>query len=434
MSVSGAPKSVSVESSPPALVGEVPGPRSRALAARLAAVESRDTTCLAPEPPIFWERAAGSNVWDVDGNRFVDLGGAFAVAAVGHSHPRVVAAIARQAERLLHGMGDVQPPAAKVELLEALVARFPGGGPARAVLGGSGADAVEAALETAWLATGRPGVLAFEGGYHGLSLGTRGLAHRARFREPFMAKLPLRSVFARFGDVEHAERVARSAPDPIGAVIVEPVQGRGGVRVAPPGFLRALRELCDGRGWLLIADEIFTGFGRTGRRFACEHEEVVPDLLCVGKALTSGMPLSACIGRASLMDCWPRSEGEALRTQTFLGHPPACAAALASLALLEEGELAERAAREGAAARSFLVGALDGHRGVREVRGLGLMLGIECTSPEQAERTTAAALARGVILLRCGADGSVLSITPPLTIPRDVLYDALERVVEALDT
>jgi 4-aminobutyrate aminotransferase-like enzyme len=193
----------------PALVTEVPGPRSRALAERLRAVESRNVTCLAPEPPIFWERAAGANVWDVDGNRFLDLGGAFAVANVGHAHPRVVRALAEQAERLLHGMGDVHPSRPKVELLEALAARFPGGGPARAVLGSSGADAVEAALKTAQLATGRAGVVAFEGGYHGLSYGALDATSRADFRAPFAERLAGRTVFARYGDADDARRAAR---------------------------------------------------------------------------------------------------------------------------------------------------------------------------------------------------------------------------------
>src|SRR5690606_17988072 len=195
---------------PPALVTAVPGPRSQALAARLARVEWRNVTCLAPEPPIFWERAAAANVWDVDGNRFVDLGAGFGVAAAGHAHPRIAAAVARQAETLLHAMGDVHPAAVKVELLERLAALLPGGGPARAVLGSSGSDAVEAALETAALATGRAGVVAFEGAYHGLSLGALDATWRPEFRAPFAARLPGATVFARFGDVEDVSRAARA--------------------------------------------------------------------------------------------------------------------------------------------------------------------------------------------------------------------------------
>ncbi|HEX2486676.1 MAG TPA: aminotransferase class III-fold pyridoxal phosphate-dependent enzyme [Myxococcota bacterium] len=417
---------------PPELATEVPGPRSRALAARLRAVESRNVTCLVPEPPIFWERAAGANVWDVVGNRYVDLGGAFAVSNAGHAHPRVVAAIAEQAARLLHGMGDVHPPRVKVELLEALAARFPGGGPARAVLGSSGSDAVEAALETAQLATGRAGAVAFEGGYHGLALGALDATSRADFREPFSARLPHATVFARYGDADDVRRAAREARVPIGAVIVEPIQGRGGVRVPPPGFLRALRKLCDAEGWLLVADEIFTGCGRTGRFFACEREGVVPDLLCVGKGLASGMPISACLGRATVMDAWPASRGEALRTQTFLGHPPSCAAALASLAVIDEEGLVARADETGAAALELLGRRAASLPSVKEVRGLGLMLGVECDGPERAARAVSRALARGLVLLPSGSDGRVLSITPPLSIERESLLAALEELCACL--
>ncbi len=416
----------------PELRSPVPGPRSRALAGRLARVESRNVTCLVPDPPIFWERAAGANVWDVDGNRFVDLGGGFGVANAGHAHPRVAEAVARQAARLLHAMGDVQPPAVKVELLEALAARFPGGGPARAVLSSSGADAVETALKTALLATGCSGVVAFEGGYHGLGFGALDATHRELFRKPFSARLAERTGFARYGDADDVLRAAGALEHPVGAVLVEPVQGRGGERVPPAGFLRRLRERCDDRGWLLVADEIYTGFGRTGRLFACEHEDVVPDLLCAGKGLTSGMPLSACVGRAEVMDAWPPSAGEALHTQTFLGHPPGCAAALASMAVIEEEGLVARSAELGARALARLRRATAGRHSVRECRGLGLMIGIECAGPGAAARACREALGRGVILLPSGEDGRVLSVTPPLCIDEAVLDDALDRVLAGL--
>jgi 4-aminobutyrate aminotransferase-like enzyme len=416
---------------PPEIRTEVPGPRSRALAARLARVECRDTTCLAPAP-IFWERAEGANVWDADGNRYVDLGAGFGVAAAGHAHPSIVRAVSRQAARLMHAMGDFQPASAKVELLEALTARFPGGGVARAVLGCSGSDAVEVALETALLASGRPGVVAFEGGYHGLSLGALDATWRPFFREPFAARLPGCTAFARFGDADDVRRKARALEAPVGAVLVEPVQGRGGVRVPAPGFLRALREICDAEGWLLIADEVYTGCGRTGRMFACEHEGVVPDLLCVGKALGSGMPISACVGRADVMDAWTASTGEALHTQTFLGHPPACAAALASLALIDEEKLVARAAGLGESARIFLDQASPGAARIAACRGLGLMIGIECDGPETATSAAAAALAAGYIVLPAGDDGRVLSVTPALTIEGDALLAGLAAVLEAL--
>lgn len=426
-------------SPPPDLLPElrttVPGPASRELAARLAVVESRNVTCLAPRPPIFWARANGANVWDVDGNRFIDLTGAFGVASVGHSHPEVVDAIGRQAASLLHGMGDVHPAEIKVRLLEALAARFPGGGAARAVLGSSGADAVESALKTALLATGRPGLIAFEGAYHGLSLGALDATWRADFREPFRARLPGATGFARYGDLGDIAKTAQRLEESgcrVGAVIVEPIQGRGGEVVPPAGFLAGLRARCDAEGWLLIVDEIYTGCGRTGRFFACEHENVIPDLICVGKGLSAGMPLSACLGRADVMEAWPTSTGEALHTQTFLGHPASCAAAVAALRVIERDGLVERAARVGAGALARLRAELSEHADLLEVRGRGLMLGVACATPEMSLAVVDAALDRGVIVLPSGEGGRVVSITPPLSIAEDLLGHGLSVLVELL--
>jgi 4-aminobutyrate aminotransferase-like enzyme len=417
----------------PDLRTPIPGPRSRRLAARLGRVESRNVTCLAPTAPIFWERASGSNVWDVDGNRFIDLTAAFGVATTGHGHPRVVSALHEQAEALVHGMGDVHPSRTKVELLEALARLYPGGEETRSVLGSSGSDAVESALKTALLATGRPGVVAFEGAYHGLSLGALDVTWRHDFRDPFRARLPRHTVFARFGDLGDVCRVAAESASPIGAILVEPIQGRGGDRVPPAGFLAALREVCDREGWLLIADEIYTGFGRTGRTWACDHEAVVPDLLCVGKGLASGMPLSACMGRRTLMDdAWPKSLGEALHTQTFLGHPLGCAAALASIAVLEDEKLADRAAATGAVALEQLGAGLSGAKAVADVRGRGLMLGVELASGAQTAGVVRRCLEHGVILLPSGGDGRVVSITPPLVIEPDLLLHALDVLLEAI--
>jgi len=423
---------VELSNAPPAIHTKPPGPKSRALAQRLRKVECQNVTCLEPTAPIFWERAQGSNVWDVDGNRYVDLGAAFGVSAVGHAHPRVVAAVKRQAESLLHGMGDVYPPAIKVELLEALCARYPGGGPARAVLGSSGADAVETAIKTAMLATGKPGLLAFEGAYHGLSLGALDATWRPDFRAPFSERLAKHTAFARFGQIEDVERAAREASFPIGALIVEPIQGRGGERVPPDGFLTELRNLCTERAWLLILDEIYSGCGRTGTFFACEREGVVPDLLCVGKGLASGMPFSACLGRPESMDRWPVSTGEAIHTQTFLGHPPGCAAALASLAILEDELLPERAARLGTQAMARLKRGLRNHPGIVEVRGRGLMLAIECDSASRAGAACSACLERGVIVLPSGNRNECLSITPPLTIDEALFFEALESLMECI--
>jgi 4-aminobutyrate aminotransferase/(S)-3-amino-2-methylpropionate transaminase len=373
-------------------------------------------------------------VWDVDGNRFIDLTAAFGVAGVGHAHPEVVRAIADQGEALLHGMGDVHPARVKVALLEALVARFPGGRPARAILGSSGSDAVEMALKTAQLATGRAGLLAFEGGYHGLALGALDATEREDFRRPFAARLPGATAFARFGDLADVQKRVQQADDesrPVGALIVEPIQGRGGERVPPPGFLAGLRALCDERGLLLIVDEIYTGFGRTGRWMACEHEGVEPDLLCLGKGLASGMPISACVGRQEIMQAWPASLGESLHTQTFLGHPAGCAAALASMQAIEDEGLVERARELGDAALGQLAGGLADCPEVVEVRGLGLMLGIELATGAGGAAAIAESLRRGVIALASGEGGRVISLTPPLSIDGAALRHALDVVIAA---
>jgi len=416
---------------PPERHTAIPGPTAQALAKRLARVESRNVTCLEPLP-IFWERAAGANLWDVDGNRFVDLTAAFGVANVGHAHPHVAEAVARQAATLMHGMGDVHPPRVKVELLERLVALYPSGRPARAVLSTSGSDAVETAIKTALLASGRPGILAFEGAYHGLSLGALDCTWRADFRKPFRTRLPGATHFARFGDFEDVIRVAGEHAQTIGAVLLEPIQGRGGERVPPDGFLRDLRRLCDERGWLLIADEVYTGFGRTGRRFACEYEDVVPDLLCVGKGLASGMPFSACLGLQEVFEAWPPSAGEALHTQTFLGHPVGCAAALASLEVADSLGLTERSRVLGAAALGRLRAGLAGCDAVREVRGRGLMIGIECLTAARSLAITERMLEAGYVLLPSGEGGRVLSLTPPLVIGEQALLDACDRLIEML--
>jgi acetylornithine/succinyldiaminopimelate/putrescine aminotransferase len=314
----------------------------------------------------------------------------------------------------------------KVELLEALCARFPGGGPARGVLSSSGSDAVETALKTAALATGRAGVVAFEGGYHGLALGALDATHRSDFRDPFAARLPGATRFARFGDLDDVRTHLDAAADDVGAVLVEPIQGRGGERVPEDGFLAGLRALCNERGVLLVADEIYTGFGRTGRLFACEHEGVVPDLLCLGKGMSSGMPISVCLGRAEVMDAWPRSTGEALHTQTFLGHPASCAAALASIGVLEREGLAERAAGLGRRALAHMTQHVATRDGVVETRGRGLMLGIECESGDVAVAACQRSLEAGFILLPSGEGGRVLSLTPPLCIDGDALLGAID--------
>lgn len=413
-------------------------PADRDWAGRLARVECRNVTDVRHAPP-FWTEARGPRVRDVAGKVFLDFTGAFGVALAGHRHPLVEARLRSQAGRLLHGMGDIHPPAVKVEFLEALAAILPWP-ESRIIPGLSGSDAVEAALKTAQLATGRPGIVAFAGSYHGLTLGALATTHRDHFRTPFSERLADQVRFVPFpappsGAVGVLGTVTRlldgASPVPVGAVIVEPIQGRAGVRIPPPGFLAELAGIVAERGALLIADEIFTGMGRTGTNFACDQEGVTPDLVCLGKALGGGMPLSACCGPVEVMNAWPSSTGEAIHTSTFLGNPMSCAAGLGFLEALAGDDLAGRARRLGAEALSFLSEALNGCDRVAAVRGRGLMLGVEMRDASGPD-VTRRALERGLIVLPAGERGEVVELTPPAILTRDELRAGLEILVAAI--
>lgn len=392
----------------------MPGPRSLALAQALRRVESPNITYLAPDFPIFWDHASGCLVTDVDGNRFLDVTSAFGVVGVGHNHPTVVAAVQAQAGKLLHGMGDVHPSEVKVRLCKRIADLVPLPY-AQVILGQNGGDAIEAALKTAMLATGRPGILAFDGGYHGLTYGALDVTARTDFRLPFQAQLGGFTRHLPYGcslELLH-DHLQTNRP---GAVLAEPIQGRGGIVVPPAGWLGGVREICSSTGTLLILDEIFTGWGRTGDWFACQYEGITPDILCIGKAMGGGLPISACVASAELMSVWGESTGEALHTSTFLGNPVACAAALAALDVIEGDALPERAKRQGG---TFAAGL---HRlqaefpdQISEVRGRGLMLGLEMASPALSLSLVPAALRAGLIVLPAG-DGSVLEFVPPLVI------------------
>ena len=427
----------------PDLRTEVPGPASRALADRLRRVESRNITRLDEHGPIFWDTAAGANVRDADGNVFIDLTAGFGVAAAGHANPAVVDAGSAQLQRLPHAMGDVHPAAAKVELLEKLAALAPGD-LSVGILSANGSDAVESALKTALIATGRPGVVAFSGGYHGLGYGALAVTADERFRRPFRRQLYPGVRFAPFptadgaGTEEALEAVRRavgeagSGDDPTGAVIVEPIQGRGGIRVPPDDFLPGLRGLCDELGLVLIADEVYTGFGRSGRWFACELWGVVPDLLVAGKAMAGGLPLSVVLGRPELMDAWPRSTGEAIHTSTFLGNPVTSAMALAQIDQIERLGLVQRAAELGSELEARLESWVRDDR-IAGIRGRGLMRALALQGPEPSAKAAALAeeaLQHGLIVL---PEGDVLALTPPLVITLQQLDHALELIGELLD-
>jgi len=450
--------------------------------------ESRNVLFLEPDGswPIVWQRASGVHVWDANGKNYLDLTAAFGVAAAGHANPRVVKAGQTQLARLPHAMGDVHPHALKARLARELSritferwaklwrdelyeSQKSGARNARpsgkVIFCNSGFEAVESALKTAMLATGKRGIIAFEGAYHGLGYGALNATHRDFFRGPFRtqlgefghfvpfptagqaSRLSLKSKTTRNGDRQDACPTMESIEsrirklfrrERIGAVLVEPVQGRGGINIPPPELLPLLRKLSDKHDALLILDEIYTGFGRTGKWFACEHSSVVPDLICLGKALTGGFPLSACVGRADLVDAaWPASRGEAIHTSTFLGNPVGCAMALAQIKEIERLNLCEKSAELG----KFLLEELFKVQSSKfkvQARGLGLMAGVELRllngkpATEIAMRVVKKMLHRGFILLPEGEHANVISFTPPLTITKAQLAKTVAALTDVL--
>jgi len=404
-----------------------PGPRSRQLCRDLGDYEAPGINTLgAGENTLVWEEALGSNVLDVDGNRFLDLTAGFGVAAVGHRHPLVLAAIRQQAARLLHGLGDVHAHPSRVRLARELCRRAPVENP-RVYFAASGSDAVEIALKTACLATGKPGILAFDPAYHGLTLGSLQVSSRPQFREPFR---PLFHTWVRrlpFGSpIEKVAELVEGDPD-IGSVILEPVVGREGLVPAPAGWLREISGLCRRHAVALIVDEIFTGFGRTGAWFAVEADGVQPDLLCCGKALAGGLPIGAVLGRRGLMDAW-RGSHEALHTATFIANPLSCAAALAVLEVLERQSLPERAADLGRVIAKRTEGWSELFGPIVEVRGLGLAWGIELASSDAAHTLLDLMLRDGILALAGGPEGCVVQICPPLVITDRQLAFALDSI------
>ena len=437
----------------------------------LRAFESPNVTFIAPNGswPIVWQRARGMHVWDADGKKYLDLTAAFGVTATGHGNPRVVKAGQRQMGRLLHAMGDVHPHALKAQLARELsritferwqgtsaVERAKGeaAGPGASAAAGktifcnSGSEAIEAALKTAMLATGKPGVIAFTGAYHGLGYGALNATHREHFRSRFRSQLgefgcfvPFPASSAELGETEAAiRRLVRRQR--IGAILVEPIQVRGGINIPPLEFLPLLRRLGDEHNVLLILDEIYTGFGRTGKWFACEFSATVPDVICLGKALTGGFPLSACVGRAELMNtAWPPSSGEAIHTSTFLGHPVGCAMALAQIKEIRTRRLVQRSAELGKRLLESL-STLDIGPSTMSVsaRGLGLLAGVELRRPDGTPATEIALdalkamLRRGFILLPEGGHSNIISFTPPLTISEAQLQAAVAVLAQTLAT
>jgi 4-aminobutyrate aminotransferase-like enzyme len=402
-----------------------------------------------------WARAKGANVEDVDGNVFIDWTGGFSVAVAGHGNPAVVEAVKAQADRMLHAQGALNPSDRRAELSERIASLLPA--PLELVyFATTGSEAIDVAIKSAVLATGRNRLLAFQDGYHGKGLGGTGLGANRQFREPFAPLLPgtvhlpfpyaYRSPFGP-DPQQCAERclayIADVLDNPasglvdVAAMIVEPVQGNGGWVVPPPSFLRGLREVCTKHGILLITDEIITGFGRTGRWFASEHSDIVPDLVVCGKGMASGLPISAVIGTREVMRHWKPM----LQTSTFLGNPLGAAAALASIGEIERRGLLVRAGTLGAQFNIGLRALAERHALIGEVRGLGMLQAIELVADrgtkvpatEAAQEVVAAAMRRGLLINnRGGRFGNVLKFSPPLVMTEEQLAAGLEILDEAL--
>jgi 4-aminobutyrate aminotransferase len=398
--------------------------------------------------PLFIERAENAELWDVEGRRLLDFGAGIAVVNTGHRHPKVVAAARAQLERFTHTAFQVTPYESAVRLAERLAGLTPGAMAKKVAFFSTGAEAVENAVKIARAATGRPGVIAFSGAFHGRTLLALALTGKIRPYKAGFGPLPGGVFHVPFPSALHGVRVADALaaiervfktdlePQRVAALIVEPVQGEGGFNVAPPELLRALRALCDQHGIVLIADEIQTGFGRTGAMFAMEHSGVAADLVCVAKGLGGGFPISAVIGRAAMMDA-PEPGGLG---GTFAGSPIAIAAGHAVLDVLAAERLCERSAELGRRLVAFLEARRAQVPQIAEIRGLGSMVAVELCrpgtpqpDPEFTKIVQQRAIDRGLLLLTCGADGNVIRFLYPLTIPDAHFEEGLAILQEALE-
>ena len=424
---------------------EIPGPRSRELLAREGESVAR---ALQVHLPIFAAYAEGATITDVDGNRFIDFAGGVGVQNVGYGHPRIVEAAQEQVARFIHTDFTVIPYEGYIELAERLGALAPISGQTRAAFFNSGAEAVENAVKFARLYTGRPAVVAFDGAFHGRTLLALTMTSKERpyklglgpfapevYHAPYPdsyrgpdAATALGQLEAMLVDVVPADRVA--------AIVFEPEQGEGGFLPAPSEFVVGLRELCDRHGIVLVADEVQTGFGRTGRLFALEHYDAEADLIVVAKSIAAGFPLSGVIGRAEIMD---HAHLGAVGG-TFVGNPVALATALAVLAVFAEEDVIARALALGDVIRARMLAWQARHAQIGDVRGLGAMLAIELVhdpmtkepAPELAEAVIGAALQRGLILLKAGMQGNCIRVLCPLTISDAELDEALAVWDESL--
>ena len=429
----------------------LPGPKAKTLIDRDRAVVSPSYT---RGYPLVIDHASGCVVEDVDGNRFLDCTAGIAVNATGHSHPAVVKAISDQAGRFIHMSGTDFYYEPQVRLAEEISSIAPFDGGARSFFGNSGAEAMEAAIKLARHATGRPGIIAFLGGFHGRTLGALALTAskpvQRRGFSPLMPAVyhapypktyrcppgmtPEQWVAYCLDYIDHELFGQLVSPDEVAAIVIEPIQGEGGYVIAPDAFLRGLRELTSRHGILLVADEVQSGMGRTGKMFAIEHTSVQPDVVAIAKGIASGLPLGVAAARSDLMQ-WPAGA----HASTFGGNPIACAAALATIELLKGGLMAN-AATVGAHLKAGLEGLMARHPIIGDVRGRGLMVGVELVRDrrtkeraiKERDAVVAAAFQRGLLVL--GAGKNSIRFSPPLVLTREQADTAVSIFDEVLSS
>ena len=366
--------------------------------------------------PLVITRGKGALVWGINGKEYIDCTGSYGVCIVGHCHPKVVEAVKKQAEKLISCHSSLYNDA-RSEFLQKIIKITPKG-LNKVFLANSGAEAVESAIKLARKFSGKPEIIAMMGAFHGKTMGALSATWDKKYREPF---LPLVPEFKHVPS-DNLERVREAVTEKTAAIIAEPIRGESGIRVPSDDFLPGLREICDEKGVLLILDEVQTGFGRTGKIFACEHWNIVPDILCVAKSVAGGLPLGVTIAKEDVMSSLKLGE----HTTTFGGNPLVCAAACAAIDILIEEKLAERAATLGAYFKEKLVDLQIKHKVVREVRGLGLMLGMELRF--DVLQIILQAMDKGVLILDAGRN--VLRFLPPLVIEKE----QIDKVVAILDT
>src|SRR5438270_81572 len=426
---------------------EIPGPRSREILERKARVVAEPLSVFLP---VVVEEGHGATVTDVDGNTFIDFTGGVGCLNVGHSHPQVVAAAQEQLARFSHTDFTIVPYEVYVTLAERLCELAPVRKPAKAAFFNAGAEAVENAIKFARSFTGRPAVIGFEGGFHGrtllaLSLTSKTHPYKAGlgpfapevYRVPYPNEYRGPSAAEALAALERA-LVTQVAAETVAAIVIEPVQGEGGFVVAPPEFLQGVRRLCDENGIVLVVDEVQTGYGRTGAMWGIEHAGIEPDLVTIAKSIANGLPLSAVVGKAEIMD----APGDSAIGGTYVGNPVAQAAALAVLDVFEEEGLVDRAAQLGETIRERMQAWQERWPAIGDVRGLGAMLAIELVhdaatkdpAPELATKVVETAAERGLLLLKSGIYSNCIRVLVPLVISPAELDEALGVWEDALDS